>query len=111
MFKLFFGQHIKIYDSFSLFSGNTTSIVILFRKDMDLKPTFKIIVITLIFFDIFCIIFNVMLFCLPHLSTIYNQAVFPHIVPCILPLAQIALTGMLFIKIFVRNDKLHRLNS
>ena len=62
---------------------------------MDLKPTFKYILITLICFDIFCIIFNMMLFCLPHISDGYMDIVFPYIVPYILPLAQIALTGML----------------
>ena len=71
------------------------SIAILFRRDMDLKPTFMQILITLISFDILCIVFNLMLFCLPHVSMTYYQYVFPYIVPYILPMAQIALTGML----------------
>lgn len=71
------------------------SIAVLFRKDMDLKPNFMQILTTLITFDILCIVFNLMLFCLPHISTAYFDNVFPYIVPYILPLAQIALTGNL----------------
>lgn len=40
------------------FSGNFLSILILYQRDMDLKPMFRQILITLISFDIFCIIFN-----------------------------------------------------
>ena len=72
------------------------SIAVLFRRDMDLKPTFMQILVTLISFDILCIIFNLMLFCLPHISASYFDSVFPYIVPYILPMAQIALTGKLF---------------
>ena len=51
------------------------------------------ILITLISFDIACIVFNVLLFSLPHLSEHYFNFVFPYIVPTVLPFAQIALTG------------------
>ena len=79
--------------------GNFLSILILYRRDMDLKPIFRQILITLISFDIFCIIFNLLLFCLPHLSVNFFKYVFPYIVPYVLPLAQIALTGKLFFKL------------
>ena len=60
---------------------------------MDLKSTFLKILVTLITFDIFCILCNGLLFCLPQLSDAYFTDVFPYIVPTVLPLAQIALTG------------------
>ena len=60
---------------------------------MDLKPMFRQILITLISFDIFCIVFNLLLFSMPHLSDSFMRFVFPYIVPYVLPLAQIALTG------------------
>ena len=76
-----------------LFTGNGLSIAVLYRQDMDLKPVFKQILITLISFDTFCIAFNLLLFCFSHLSIYYYDNIFPYIVPYILPLAQIALTG------------------
>ena len=60
---------------------------------MDLKPVFRQILITLISFDCFCVIFNLLVFCFPHLSIYYYDNIFPYAVPYILPLAQIALTG------------------
>ena len=75
------------------FTGNGLSIAVLYRQDMDLKPVFKQILITLISFDTFCIVFNLLLFCFSHLSIYYYDNIFPYIVPYILPLAQIALTG------------------
>ena len=60
---------------------------------MDLKPVFKQILITLISFDTFCIVFNLLIFSFSHLSIYYYDNIFPYIVPYILPLAQIALTG------------------
>ena len=65
----------------------------LYRRDMDLKPVFRQILITLISFDCFCVIFNLLVFCFPHLSIYYYDNIFPYAVPYILPLAQIALTG------------------
>jgi len=76
--------------------GNVMSILVLLRKDMDLKPNFMQILTTLITFDIFCIIFNLSLFCLPLIWSAYFDHVFPYIVPYILPLAQIALTGSIY---------------
>ena len=73
--------------------GNFLSILVLYRRDMDLKPIFREILITLISFDVFCIIFNILVFCLPHLSANFFKHVFPYIVPYVLPCAQIALTG------------------
>ena len=75
------------------------SILVLFRKDMDLKPNFMQILTTLITFDIFCIIFNWSIFGLPLMWETYFDHVFPYIVPYILPLAQIALTGKPFLHI------------
>ena len=69
------------------------AIAVLFRRDMDLKPTFMQILVTLITFDFLCIVLNLSLFCLPRMSSTYNTDVAPYIVPYILPMAQIALTG------------------
>jgi len=76
-----------------LLSGNILSILVLLKHDMDLKSNFLQILITLICFDVACIVFNLLLFCLPHLSKTFFERVFPYIVPTVLPLAQIALTG------------------
>ena len=74
-------------------AGNLLSIAVLNRRDMDLKPIFRQILIALISFDFFFIVFNLLLFSLPHLCLSYQQHVFPYIVPYVLPLAQIAQTG------------------
>ncbi len=74
-------------------AGNILSILVLVTHDMDLKRTFLHILVTLISFDLACIVFNLLLFCLPHLSRDYFTDVFPYIVPTVLPMAQIALTG------------------
>ena len=86
------------------FTGNGLSIAVLYRQDMDLKPVFKQILITLISFDTFCIVFNLLLFCFSHLSIYYYYNIFPYIVPYVLPLAQIALTGksITFIHFLIR---------
>ena len=60
---------------------------------MDLKPAFRQILITLVSFDIMCIVCNLLLFSLPQLSEDFFFDVFPYIVPTVLPMAQIALTG------------------
>ena len=85
-------EHV-VLTSYHLITGNGLSIAVLYRQDMDLKPVFKQILITLISFDTFCIVFNLLLFCFSHLSDYYYDNIFPYIVPHILPLAQIALTG------------------
>ena len=81
--------------SFAFFSlaGNVLSIGVLYRRDMDLKAIFRQILITLVTFDLLCIVCNLLLFSLPQLSESYFNAVFPYIVPTVLPVAQIALTG------------------
>ena len=78
---------------FVVIAGNLLSIAVLNRRDMDLKPIFRQILIALISFDFFFIVFNLLLFSLPHLCLSYQQHVFPFIVPYVLPLAQIAQTG------------------
>jgi hypothetical protein len=72
------------------------AIAVLFRRDMDLKPTFMQILVTMMTFDFLCIFFNLLVFCLPVLSNEYKDGVAPYIIPYILPMAQIALTGTLF---------------
>ena len=57
------------------------------------------ILVTLICFDILCIVFNLMIFGFPRLWESYEQKVWPYIIPTVLPLAQIALTGMITISI------------
>ena len=53
------------------------------------------ILVTLICFDMLCIVFNLMIFGFPRLWQSYEEQVWPYIIPTVLPLAQIALTGML----------------
>merc|ERR1719334_1467791 len=72
---------------------NLLSIAVLYRRDMDLKPIFRQILIALITFDFFFIVFNLVLFSIPHFSIQYDKQVFPYLVPYVLPLAQIAQTG------------------
>ena len=72
------------------------AIAVLFRRDMDLKPTFMQILVTMMTFDFLCIFFNLLVFCLPVLSIEYKDGVAPYIIPYILPMAQIALTGNFF---------------
>ena len=96
-FDLSINQKVKLTVIISVnalfFTGNGLSIAVLYRRDMDLKPVFRQILITLISFDCFCVIFNLLVFCFPHLSIYYYDNIFPYAVPYILPLAQIALTG------------------
>ena len=65
---------------------------------MELKRDFMHILVTLICFDILCIVFNLMIFGFPRLWESYEQKVWPYIIPTVLPLAQIALTGMISVK-------------
>ena len=85
------------------------AIAVLFRRDMDLKPTFMQILVTMMTFDFLCIFFNLLVFCLPVLSNEYKDGVAPYIIPYILPMAQIALTGNFFLLdiIFNGNFFLH----
>jgi len=76
--------------------GNLLSIAVLYRRDMDLKPIFRQILIALITFDFFFIVFNLVLFSIPHFSIEYDKQVFPYLVPYVLPLAQIAQTGSIY---------------
>lgn len=76
--------------------GNAMAIAVLFRRDMDLKPTFMQILVTMMTFDFLCIFFNLLVFCLPVLSNEYKDGVAPYIIPYILPMAQIALTGSIY---------------
>ena len=91
--------YFSIIYVYLIFSGNVTSIIVLFRKDMELKRDFMHILVTLICFDILCIVFNLMIFGFPRLWESYEQKVWPYIIPTVLPLAQIALTGMITISI------------
>ena len=77
------------------------AIAVLFRRDMDLKPTFMQILVTMMTFDFLCIFFNLLVFCLPVLSNEYKDGVAPYIIPYILPMAQIALTGNFFLFLFL----------
>ena len=107
----FITQPLSIYLYNFSFTGNGLSIAVLYRQDMDLKPVFRQILITLISFDCFCIIFNLLLFCFSHLSDYYIDNVFPYIVPHVLPLAQIALTGKhLRLSLFFKTKKSKRFN-
>ncbi|TRY79518.1 hypothetical protein TCAL_11677 [Tigriopus californicus] len=85
--------------------GNMLSIAVLCRRDMDLKPMFRQILVTLISFDIGCIIFNLLLFSLPLLSNSYSEGVFPYIVPVVLPFAQISLTGSIYCTLAVAIER------
>ena len=91
-------SELFFYNLYLIFSGNVTSIIVLFRKDMELKRDFMHILVTLICFDILCIVFNLMIFGFPRLWESYEQKVWPYIIPTVLPLAQIALTGMISLK-------------
>ena len=47
-------------------------------------------------FDTLSIIFNIIIFSGPLLSETYRHQVFPHLVPLVLPLAQISLTSSVY---------------
>ena len=101
-------MHFNSISNF-IFTGNAMAIAVLFRRDMDLKPTFMQILVTMMTFDFLCIFFNLLVFCLPVLSNEYKDGVAPYIIPYILPMAQIALTGNFFLLdiIFNGNFFLH----
>ena len=63
---------------------------------MDQKSSFLKLISTLAIFDCLCIMFNIFLFSAPLLSETYRHQVFPHLLPWLLPLAQISLTGSVY---------------
>lgn len=85
--------------------GNILSLVILFRNDLHLKPTFRQLLSMLFIYDSLCIVFGVSLFSLPYLSNSYNMKVHPYIVPWVLPLAQIANTASIYSTVVVAMER------
>ena len=78
------------------FAGNLASLSVLFYTDLGFKSSFTRLIANLCIFDSFCILFNLTIFTFPLLSESYRHQVLPHLLPLVLPLTQIALTGSVY---------------
>ncbi|CAB4065556.1 unnamed protein product [Lepeophtheirus salmonis] len=73
--------------------GNVVSIKVLSSKELEMLPTFRHLLKMLAGFDATFLVFALTLFCFSSLSEYYDNFVRPWLLPFLLPLLQIALTG------------------
>ena len=85
--------------------GNILSLLMIQTSDLDLKPVFKTLISTLMISDSFCIIFSSLIFSVPCISHSYSLYIFPHLIPPILPMAQISLTNSVYITVAVAVER------
>jgi len=85
--------------------GNLASILVLSRKDIDLKPSFANILTCLAVYDLLFEVCAIFMYSLPHLSTTYTSSIFPFLVPYLLGLIHIALMGSIYTTIAVAVER------
>ena len=79
--------------------------MIIQNSDLDLKPIFKTLISTLMISDCFCIFFSSLIFSGPCISHNYSIYIFPHLIPFILPMAQISLTNSVYTTVAVAAER------
>jgi len=85
--------------------GNIASILVLTNKEIDLKPSFVNILICLAFYDLMFEILAILMYSLPNISPEYHETIFPHLLPYLLPLIHITLTGSVYTTIAVAMER------
>ena len=72
------------------------TILVIRRTQLDFKTSFLHLIYSLCVCDSVCIVFNIIIFSFPLLSETYRHQVLPHLIPLMLPLAQISLTSSVY---------------
>ncbi|TRY61270.1 hypothetical protein TCAL_02155 [Tigriopus californicus] len=91
----FEGVWVPIIGSIGII-GNVLSILVLTKRDLDLKSSFVNLLITLCVFDIFFIVAVNLFYSLPIHSRFYEVEILPYMTPLLLPLIHIVLTGSVY---------------
>ena len=78
---------------------------ILHKRELDLKQIFRNLLCLLLLSDTICILFTISVFALPQISYFYATNIFPHLIPVLLPLAQISLTVSIYATIGVAVER------
>ena len=92
---IFEGTLVPIIGSIGFF-GNILSILVLKLRDLDLKPSFANLLVTLCIFDMIFILAVILFYTIPIHSIYYEEHAIPYITPFLLPLIHIALTGSVY---------------
>ena len=83
--------------------GNTAAIIMFFKKKD--KVNFHRILTMLIIFDNCLIIFNIIIFIIPHLNADYRMKTYAYVAPMIIPLAQINVTGSIYSTVIISIER------
>ena len=88
-----------------LIAGNIATLCVLFTTDLGFKSSFNRLISNLCIFDTFCIVLNTTIFTFPLLSETYRHQILPALLPIVLPLAQISLTGSVYTVVAVALER------
>ena len=91
----FEGFLVPIVGSIGLL-GNTLSILVLLCRDLDLKASFRNLLVTLCVFDMLFIVAVNLFYSVPIHSDWYEINMIPYLTPLLLPLIHIVLTGSVY---------------
>ena len=91
-----FLQFILTSKFIQIIAGNIATLCVLYTTDLGFRSSFTSLISNLCFFDTFCIVFNATIFTFPLLSETYRHQILPSLLPLVLPLAQISLTGSVY---------------
>ena len=101
---IFEGTLVPIIGSIGFF-GNILSILVLKLRDLDLKPSFANLLVTLCIFDMIFILAVILFYTIPIHSIYYEEHAIPYITPFLLPLIHIALTGSVYSVVAVAMER------
>ena len=85
--------------------GNILSILVLSRRELDLKASFKNLLITLCIFDMLFIVAVNMFYTLPIHFDYYETELIPYLTPFLLPFIHIVLTGSVYAVVAVAVER------
>ena len=74
-------------------SGNIVSGLLFKCRHRDTNQTFTDLLVWLAVIDSVFLVFVLLLFSVPHLSSHYSDRTLPHIVPTVIPCTSVAMTG------------------
>ena len=77
-------------------SGNVLSVILLTKQELDLKKSFRNLLIMLCVFDLLFVICMNLFYTLPVHFRVYNDEMIPYLTPFLLPLIHITLTGSVY---------------
>lgn len=91
----FEGVFVPIIGSVGIL-GNVLSIIVLTRRELDLKGSFLNLLVTLCVFDMLFILAVNLFYTVPIHSSFYEQELIPYLTPMLLPAIHIVLTGSVY---------------